>query len=134
MRAGTPLFSTTRATTSSSLSSGSATRADLIARITSHTSGPPARAARRPVGPSRNTTPGCSVVRSPSSTSKLAAADNERPGWAAANELRRRATSGSNLTGIGDLRAINYSVVDGACSVHGERTLVAAAFLRFGGV
>src|SRR5207302_10902454 len=84
------------------------------------------RAARRPVGPSRNTTPGCSAVRSPSSTSRLAAADNERPGWAAANELRRRATSGSNLTGVGDLRAINYSVVDGACSVHGERTLVAA--------
>src|SRR5205807_9859970 len=100
--------------------------ADLIARITSHTSGPPARAARRPVGPSRNTTPGCSIVRNPSSTSRLTAADRERPGWEAANELRRRATSGSNLTGIGDLRAINYSVVDGACSVHGERILVAA--------
>src|SRR5205807_2310748 len=93
--------------------------ADLIARITSQTSGPPARAPRRPVGPSRNTTPGCSVVRNPSSTSRLAAADNERPGWDAANELRRRATSGSNLTGIGDLRAINYSVVDGARSVDG---------------
>src|SRR5207245_9982078 len=122
----TPLFSTTRATTSSSLSSGSATRADLIARIISHTSGPPARAARRPVGPSRNTTPGCSAVRSPSSTSRLAAADNERPGWDAANELRRRATSGSNLTGVGDLRAINYSVIDGACSVYSERALVVA--------
>src|SRR5439155_846506 len=79
MRADTPPFSTTRATTSSSLSSGSATRADLIARIISHTSGPPARAARRPVGPSRNTTPGCSAVRSPSSTSRLAAGVDELP-------------------------------------------------------
>lgn len=36
--------------------------------------------------------PGCSVIRSASSTSRLAAEDNDRPGFAA--------TGGSNLTGV----------------------------------
>src|SRR5713101_1880620 len=112
IRRGTPVLPTTRASSSSLLSSGSAVRADLTALITSQTSGPPARAALRPVGPSRKTTPGCSALRSPSSTRRLAAADSDSPGWEAAKDARRRATSVSNLTGVGDLRVIDYCVVD----------------------
>jgi hypothetical protein len=43
-------------------------------------SGPPARAARRPVGPGRNMIPGCSPIRRASSMSRFAADDRDMPG------------------------------------------------------
>src|ERR1039457_4808288 len=110
----TPVSSTTSESTSSSSSSGSAKRADLTARTTSQTSGPAASAARRPVGPSRNAIPGCSVKRRPSSTSRFAAADKDNPGCDEVKEARRAATSVPKRPGVGDLRSITYSVVDGA--------------------
>src|SRR5580692_2237030 len=71
-----------------------------MARMTSQTSGPPARAARRPVGPDRKMIPGCSAIRRASSTSRFAAEDNDIPGFAATKEASRSATGGSNLTGV----------------------------------
>ena len=88
---------------------GSDPCADLIARMTSQTSGPPARAARRPVGPARKTIPGCSVIRKASSTRRLAADDNDMPGFAETKDASLSATSGSNLTGVGDFLAMTTS-------------------------
>jgi hypothetical protein len=78
-RRGVPVLSATRASRSSSARSGSAVRADLTARTTSHTSGPLARLARLPVGPGRNVIPGCSLVLRASSTSLFAADDRDSP-------------------------------------------------------
>jgi len=44
--------------------------------------------------------PGCSVIRRASSTSRLAAEDNDMPGFAATKETSLSATGGSNLTGV----------------------------------
>jgi hypothetical protein len=41
----------------------------------------------------------------------LAAADSDKPGWEATKDLRRFATSSSNLTGVGDRFVTDYIVV-----------------------
>src|SRR5258708_36082084 len=68
--------------------------------MTSQTSGPPARAARRPVGPDRKMIPGCSAIRKASAASRFAADDKDMPAFAATKEASRSATGGSNLTGV----------------------------------
>ena len=72
--------------------------ADLTAPTASLTSGPLASAARRPVGPGRNTVPGCSLMRRASSTSRFAAEDSDMPGLAATKEARRSTTAPSDRT------------------------------------
>src|SRR5512146_2375066 len=80
--------------------------------MTSQTSGPPARAARRPVGPDWKMMPGCSAIRMASSTSRFAAEDSDMPGFAATKEASRSATGGSNLTGVAARLLMTTFVVD----------------------
>lgn len=65
------------------------------AAITSHTSGPWISPVRRPLGPSRKTTPGWASVRRPSSTKSAAALEVESPGCLPAYAVSLLNASGS---------------------------------------
>jgi len=82
--AGTRVSPATRSTSSASVRSGTAPRADLTARMTSQMPRPPARSARRPRWAVPEDHPGL-LSHPEASINRLAAADNERPGCPAAN-------------------------------------------------
>ena len=73
------------------------------------------------MGPILKTIPGCSAIRSASSSSRLAAEDIDMPGLAATNETSLLATAGSNLTGVAE-RLLMTTSQSGAVTL-GKRPL-----------